>query len=729
MKSKKSRIFLIPLLAFLLVLQSVRLMGAGPQDMQMPMPGGEMPAMEDDSMKHDHSQHKVKEPVLMPTMEGMVKVGERKGELEAGRRIFKKHCVYCHGTKGLGDGPITIGLDAAPPAYFRENGILYMSDQDIFNIVSYGTKTSKEIQMPAWTGILTEEERLDVVAYIKDLAETTKLEMKEKGLYEKYAKAPGNVGKLQLHDHGMGHEMFHIHGAEDMGDMMLMKGVAPLSPLYMALIFVLTTIGTLAALVSFDKKGASKDKTSYPRLDLFRSRFIKRAFMARPFQFLLQLPIVLGFLLVIVTGFLGDQNPGRNFATLATWTIWWSAVIFMILFLGASWCLICPWSAISDWIERVSFWKRKEGIGLKHKWPQALKSRHIMTAFFIVVTWLELGIFITYSPRYTAFFALLLILLILATALVFTKKSFCRYVCFVGGIVGVYSNLAPVEVRSRDKKVCDDCKTKDCIRGNHKGYPCPIYEYPGGMDKNTNCILCTECLKTCPPENMSLNIRPFFTDLSRGYKGRYDEAILALTLLGLTIYHGFTMLPVWFSWALNAYKSNYFLYLGVFSLLLVAFVAVPVGLHYLISWLTKKLSGSREVPLKKVFVQYAYAFIPVAFFYHLAHNVSHLNMEGVKIIPVLSDPFGWGWNLFGTSGAKASVLIGMATIKDVQLALILLGLVVGIFLSYRISLRLFTEKRRAVKVMLPVVAAILGYSYINMLALIFPMVMRTVSYF
>jgi hypothetical protein len=68
-------------------------------------------------------------------------------------------------------------------------------------------------------------------------------------------------------------------------------------------------------------------------------------------------------------------------------------------------------------------------------------------------------------------------------------------------------------------------------------------------------------------------------------------------------------------------------------------------------------------------------------------------------------------------------------IKDVQLALVLLGLVVGIFLSYRISLRLFTDKRRAVKVMLPVVALILGYSYINMLALIFPMVMRTVSYF
>ncbi|MCP3678652.1 MAG: hypothetical protein GY721_14035, partial [Deltaproteobacteria bacterium] len=266
----------------------------------------------------------------------------------------------------------------------------------------------------------------------------------------------------------------------------------------------------------------------------------------------------------------------------------------------------------------------------------------MMTAFFIVVTWLELGVFITYNPRYTSIFAILLFLFILVTALIYNKKAFCRYICFVGGIVGVYSNIAPLEVRSKEKAVCDNCHTKDCITGNSEGYPCPIDEYPGGMEQNTNCILCTECLKTCPHDNMTLNLRPFFTDLSKGYKGRYDEGILILSLLGLTIYHGFTMLPVWFSWALETMQSNYSLYLGVFSLLLVAFVAVPVGLHYVTTYLSRRLSGDREVPLKQAFIQYAYCFIPVAFFYHLAHNISHLNMEGMKIFHVLSDPFGWG---------------------------------------------------------------------------------------
>ena len=735
----KTSTFLTPLIILLLILQSTKSPGAEPVG---PVPENgmsgmqgmqDMPGMQADpsSEKHDHSKHKVKVPVFMPTKAAMVMIGNRKGDSELGRRMFNKHCVYCHGKKGLGDGVITLGLDASPPSYFRENGILYMTDQEIFNIISYGTKTSDEIDMPAWTNILSEDERLDVIAYIKDLAVRSRDEMKAKGLYEKYAKMPGGgSGRLQLHGHGAGHEMFHLHGAEGMsGDMMLMKGVSPLSPLHMALILILAAMGTMGAFFSFDRKKGSKDKPGYLRLNLFRSRIIKSLVKARPFQFLLQLPVVLGFILIIITGIWGDQNPGRNLATLATWTVWWGGVIFLILFFGSGWCLICPWSAISDWIERVSFWKRKEGIGLKRKWPSALKSRHMMTAFFIVVTWLELGVFITYNPRYTSIFALLLFLLILVTALIYSKKAFCRYVCFVGGIVGIYSNIAPLEIRSKESAVCDDCHTKDCITGNSKGYPCPIDEYPGGMDKNTNCILCTECLKTCPHDNMTLNLRPFFTDISKGYKGRYDEAILILSLLGLTIYHGFTMLPVWFSWALETMKSNYYLYLGVFSLLLIAFVVVPIGLHYITTSLSRLISGGREVPLKKVFVQYAYCFIPVAFFYHLAHNISHLNMEGMKIIHVLSDPFGWGWNLFGTGSTMASMPLGMPTVRYMQFAFILIGLIIGVFLSHRVSRKLFAEKKRAISAMLPVVALMLGYSYINMMTLILPMVMRTVSYF
>ncbi len=725
------------------VLLLLALLGAGTalaaDQAAMPsMPGMEMPASNggsDASRMHDHSKHKVKVPVYKPTKESVVEIGSRTGDVERGRRLFESNCVFCHGRRGLGDGPIVIGLDAAPPPYFREGGILYMTDQEIFNVVSYGTITSEQIEMPAWVLSLTEDERLDAIAYVKELAARTRDEMKATGEYEKYAKIGAGGGKLALHDHGTGHEMFHIHGADHMGgDMMLMKGMAPVSPPVMAAVFAVLTALTLALLYLFDRRGAGLDRSGYARLDLLRSGIFKRIFKARPFQFVFQLPVVLLFVLVIVAGLVGDQNPGRNFSTVATWTVWWAGVMFVILLLGAGWCFVCPWSAMSDWIERVSFWKRRRGISRALKWPRPLRSRHTMTVFFILVTWMELGIFITYKPRLTSVFAFLMFALILITALLYERKTFCRYICFMGGIIGMYSNQAPLEVRSRDKSVCEGCKTKDCMRGNERGYPCPIFEYPGGMDQNTNCILCTECMKTCPHDNMTLNVRPFFTDFSRGYKGRFDEAFLAMTLLGLTIYHGFTMLPLWFGWAIETIKVDYTLYISVFTLLLAAFVLVPVGIHYAVSWLTRLLSGGRAadgsaVSVRDIFVQYSYAFLPVAFFYHLAHNISHLNMEGLKILPVLSDPFGRGWDIFGTAGSKASMLLSMSTTRDIQFLFIIIGLVVGLLLSYRFSLRMFGERGRALVAMLPMAAAVLAYSYVDMLALVLPMVMRTVSYF
>ncbi len=526
------------------------------------------------------------------------------------------------------------------------------------------------------------------------------------------------------HDQDLGEGTIHMHG-HDMGGE-VMGGLSPASPLWMGIILLGAVVITLLMLRR--KRGASR-KSGYPRLNLLSIKPLKRMVMARPFQFVLQLPVVIIFIVIIITGLLGNQHPGSNLATVATWTIWWSLIIFIILFMGASWCLICPWSAISDWIERRSLWKRKGGISLGYRWPRSLRSRHLMTLFFIAVTWLELGVFITYNPRLTALFSIGIILFSLVIALIFARKSFCRYLCFVGGIIGTYANLAPIEIRSKEKAICKECRTKDCILGNEKGYPCPIYEYPGGMKKNINCILCTECLKSCPSQNMTINVRPFFTDLSRGFRGRYDEALLALTLLGLTIYHGFTMLPIWFGWAIATMKTNYPLYIMTFTALLIGFIAVPVTIHYLTAWFTRLLSGRRDIPVRQIFVHYAYALLPVALFYHVAHNISHLNMEGLKIIPVLSDPFGWGWNLFGTEGWKVGSMIDRAAILDFQFAVILIGLVTSIIISYRISQRLFAKERGLIMVMVPMILTIVVYSCISMATLIFPMALRTVSYF
>ena len=470
-------------------------------------------------------------------------------------------------------------------------------------------------------------------------------------------------------------------------------------------------------------KGSAKNR--YSTYSLSEFKVVKVALRARAFQFVFTLPMVLILFVILASGIYGTQNPGANFATVAVWTTWWIGVIFLIILSGSSWCLICPWSAVADWTERISFWGKKEGLSMAFNWPTLLKNRHLATAFFIIVTWLELGLLITYNPLNTAYLAFALVVLAVMTALVFEKKAFCRYVCFVGGIVGMYSNLAPVEIRSKDNEVCQACKSKDCITGNEKGYGCPTHEYPGGMSNNSNCIMCTECFKTCPSDNMSLNLRPLLADVSHGYKGRFDESILILTLLALTAYHGFTMLPNWTTWAQDTMLTNYSLYLSTFTLLEVGFVVAVLFGHLIASSIVNKVSYSNGASTKQIFVQFSYALLPLALFYHLSHNFGHFNMEGLEIVPVISDPLGRGMNIFGTAGEKIKMILGMRLQLIFQYMMLTTGFISSIYLSYKTSAKLFNGSKESMVRAIPLFAVIIIYTVLFTWMTMQPMAMRT----
>ena len=53
--------------------------------------------------------------------------------------------------------------------------------------------------------------------------------------------------------------------------------------------------------------------------------------------------------------------------------------------------------------------------------------------------------------------------------------------------------------------------------------------------------------------------------------------------------------------------------------------------------------------MRFLFMRFSYSLLPIALFYHLAHNLQHIFFEGKKLVRIASDPFGWGWDLFGTA--------------------------------------------------------------------------------
>ncbi len=46
------------------------------------------------------------------------------------------------------------------------------------------------------------------------------------------------------------------------------------------------------------------------------------------------------------------------------------------------------------------------------------------------------------------------------------------------------------------------------------------------------------------------------------------------------------------------------------------------------------------------------SLIPIALAYHVAHFLLFLLVQGQLIIPLISDPFGHGWDLFGTANYR-----------------------------------------------------------------------------
>jgi polyferredoxin len=509
---------------------------------------------------------------------------------------------------------------------------------------------------------------------------------------------------------------------------MIMAGISPM--LFLSGAAALTVLTVVIPWLLVARRGnPGNSSVAYPRLDVLQNAAVRGIVRARSFQFFLRLPFVFLFLFIIFAGLFGSQTPGRNIAPLLTWTIWWAALILFILFMGKIWCLVCPWNAIAEWLQRLTLWDKKETtISLNFRWPRKLRNIYLATGLFVGLTWLELGFGVTLSPLATAGLGLLILAMTVVPALYFDRKPFCRYGCLVGRVSGLYALFSPVELRSRNREVCRTaCRTKDCIRGNERGYGCPTNEYLGAMDLNTYCILCSECIKTCPHDNVVFNLRPFAVDLVKSIRLRPDEAYLCLAMLSLTIFHGLTMTPDWGSSVLGLRDAFGIGDLGqvvAFSLGMVGVLAVPVLVFLGVVWISQRFARL-EQPLKEVFIGYAYALLPLALLYHTGHNLQHFLREGQKLVPLLSDPLGWGWDLFGTAAWKVAPMVSLGSIQYAQVGLVLLGHAFAVYVAYYIAQRQSAVRAKAVRSLIPILTITLGFSLVNLWLLAQPMQMRS----
>ena len=380
------------------------------------------------------------------------------------------------------------------------------------------------------------------------------------------------------------------------------------------------------------------------KIELTRHPLLKSFLRSRYPQLAVFVLVLAGFVFAIVAGLIGTPVGSRNFSIVFVWIAWWAILILVAVpFFGRGWCAVCPIPLPGEWLQRGAVLGppgRKPG-WLNRRWPRALRNIWLQNIAFLFLA-LFSSVLLT-TPSLTGI--VLAIMLLAATALstVFERRAFCRYLCPVGGFIGIYAKIAPLELRIKDKDICARCKDKPCYHGSPAGYGCPWDVFPGGMTTNTYCGLCLECLRTCPYDNIAVNLRPFCADLAKP-SNRLDEAFKAFIMLGSALVYAGVLLGPWGILKDAAYHVGtlaWFTYAAGFIAFI--FIILP-GLFFLCL-----LRAQSSLSMKQRFTSLSRALIPLGLMFWVAFSLSFVLTNASYILTSLSDPLGLGWNLFGTA--------------------------------------------------------------------------------
>lgn len=509
---------------------------------------------------------------------------------------------------------------------------------------------------------------------------------------------------------------FHINAAS----------AAPVSPA-----LLIAGLGALAlAFVGVGRAVVRSRSANEPEssLNLLRIRWLDRFVRWKGFLPVWQIPVLLLTALLAFLGFADIQDGAKNLATRLTWIVWWPGIIFTFILVGRFWCVMCPFGALNEWTAR---WTKAQRM-----FPKPLRNLWLATFLFILLTWFDEQLGIIRSPLMTASLIVLLAALSIVTGLFYQRRSFCRYLCPITGLQGLYSMLSPVEMRTKDKSRClTECR-QDCYRGNEHAAGCPMFEFPMAMERNTFCNFCFECVKGCPPENVALNTRPFGKELWTVGTRKLDEAYLAVALVGITSVVTAQMLGPWGDWMSRLARllplelrvlmrpATYLALTESAVFFLLALVVVP-ALALLAAWAAKSIAGDEGLGVKQIFIAMASMFIPVGLAMHLAHNSSHLLAEGAGIIPALQrtlnryTPFD-----FGQPSWQAMPVASPEAIHWLQTLLIFAGFAFSLAAYERLSVERRKNRPDATTALIPFVVVSLLFTLLNLLLLNQPMGMR-----
>ena len=378
------------------------------------------------------------------------------------------------------------------------------------------------------------------------------------------------------------------------------------------------------------------------------------------------------FAVTVAAGFIGNQDPYRNLAPTMVWVIFWVGLAYVSAFTGNIWALVNPWGTIFAAAERL--WKRvanrprlqyPEALGV---WPACL--------LLLVFSWIELVYPSPAVPRQIAWLAAAYSVLTWTGMTLFGAETWLQRAEVFTLVFGTFARFAPTEI-SRCERVCA--------------------------------------------------LRPFGAGLLARGPASPSMTAFVLLLLSTVLYDGVLDTPQWAAAegaAVDLLGGGEGAALVVRSIGLVGlwlfFLAGFVGVAAVMSRFAGGICSAREMAR-----HLALTLVPIVIGYHLAHYLLLLLVQGQYLVPLISDPFGFGWNLFGTAGYRVDIaIVGARFAWYTAVTAILLGHIFAVGLAHLEVMRMLPERRAALRAEAPLTALMVAYTCLSLSIIAEPIVER-----
>ena len=367
------------------------------------------------------------------------------------------------------------------------------------------------------------------------------------------------------------------------------------------------------------------------------------------------------FLLVAAAALVGKPSPTENIAPTFVYVLFWLGVVVLVVLFGNVWAWLNPWRAGADavaWIaERLGVsWEPPfdypERLG---RWPAAV----LLLAFAA----LELAYVEPADPRTLALAIYLYSGMTWLGMLAFGRRAWLENGEAFAVYFGLLSRLSPFAVREAEGE-------------------------------------------------RQLVVRPPLLSVSLRGAGPGTLALVAV-MLGTVAFDGFSRTSWWIDRRYDVIIS-----LGdssrladaaatLFNVAGLVILVVAVAVAYTLAVQAAERLSS-QTSLSSLFLA---SLVPISLAYLVAHYFSLLYYQAQAAIPLASDPFGRGWDLFGTVGYLPNFgALSANFIWYVQVAALVVGHVVGLVLAHDRAVSIAGSPRLAVATQYPMLVLMVFYT-------------------